>query len=56
MMRTPLKIVMLMTLSLLFGCGQQGALYFPEDAPMQSRSPENAKASPNMQTQGSKQP
>lgn len=36
MMRITLKFCALLALSLLFGCGQQGPLYFQEDTPAQN--------------------
>lgn len=55
-MQISLNIVMLAAVSLLFGCGQQGALYFPEDAVMESSLPEDSQASGDIQTQDSEQP
>lgn len=53
MMRLPLKLAMLATVTLLSACGQQGPLYFPEGAPAQNGqvNPETPQA-----TQESTQP
>nr|WP_255555676.1 lipoprotein [Enterovibrio paralichthyis] len=47
-MRTPLKLALLAAVTLLSACGQQGPLYFPEDAPAQtapaaSETPQDAQ-------------
>ncbi|MDD1795650.1 lipoprotein [Enterovibrio sp. ZSDZ42] len=56
MMRTTLKFAVLAAFTLLSACGQQGPLYFPEDAPAQNGAPVDSENTQDTQAQGVDQP
>ncbi|PKF51367.1 LPS translocon maturation chaperone LptM [Enterovibrio nigricans] len=50
-MRMTLKLAVLSAAILLSACGQQGPLYFPEDAPAQNTAPAQTETAHDTQAQ-----